>query len=150
MNLLTARVKTSPPIILAATLWALLVYLLVVNTSMQGQRIQDQYYPSATANGGSIVAYVVDDPMVLFQCQLDAVSGQDDIGSIVGFASAQHATTSGSTTTGNSTMAVDATVQTTVGGLKLVGFVSPTDDTYPDVLVKFTTDGHSLTQSTGV
>ena len=114
----------------------------------QGQVIHSQYYPSGTT--GVVKCKIVDDPMVLFQAQLDAVSGQDDVGTITGFASAQHATTSGNTATGNSTMALDATVQTTVGGLMICGFVSPTDDTYPDVLVKFTVGGHRMTMSTGV
>ena len=117
-----------------------------VNT--EGQVIHSQYYPTATT--GVVRAKVVDDPNVIFQCQLDAVSGQDDIGAITGFIAAQHATTSGSTTTGNSTMAVDATVQQTVGGLLILGFVSATDDLFPDVLVKFTTGGHHLMMNTGV
>lgn len=114
----------------------------------QGQVIHSQYYPSGTT--GVVKCKIVDDPMVLFQAQLDAVSGQDDVGTITGFATAQHATTSGNTATGNSTMALDADVQTTVGGLMICGFVSPTTDTYPDVLVKFTVGGHRLTMSTGV
>jgi hypothetical protein len=117
-----------------------------VNSS--GQTVQSQYYPTGTT--GVVTAMVVDDPNVLFQAQLDAVSGQDDIGTITGFAAAQNATTSGSTVTGNSTMALDATVQTSVGCLLICGFVSPVDDTYPDVLVKFTTGGHRLTMNTGV
>jgi len=112
-----------------------------------GQIQHSQYYPSGALNA---VAYIVDDPNVLFQAQLDGVSGQDDVGAITGFAAAQNATTSGNTSTGNSTMALDATVQTTVGGLLIMGFVSPTDDAYPDVLVKFTTGAHRVTMSTGV
>jgi len=114
----------------------------------QGQVIHSQYYPTGTT--GVVKAYVVDDPNVLFQAQLDAVSGQDDIGTITGFPAAQHATTSGSTTTGNSTMALDATIQTTVGGLLVCGFVSAVGDAFPDVLVKFTTGGHRMTMNTGV
>ena len=116
----------------------------------QGQVIHSQYYPTGTT--GVVHAYVVDDPNVVFQCQLDAVSGQDDVGSITGFIAAQHATTSGSTSTGNSTMAVDATVQTSVGGLLILGFVDPlvTTEAFPDVYVKFTTGGHHLTMNTGV
>jgi len=113
----------------------------------QGQTVHSQYYPSGAVNA---VAYIVDDPNVLFQAQLDGVSGQDDLGTITGFPAAQNATTSGDTATGNSTMALDATVQTTVGGLLIMGFVSPTDDTYPDVLVKFTTGAHRVTMNTGV
>jgi hypothetical protein len=113
----------------------------------QGQVMHSQYYPSGSLNGK---AKVVMDPNVLFRAQLDAVSGQDDIGTITGFPAAQHATTSGNTVTGNSTMALDATVQTTVGGLIIVDFVSPVGDTYADVLVKFTTGAHALTMNTGV
>jgi len=114
----------------------------------QGQVIHSQYYPSGTT--GVVKCKIVDDPNVLFQAQLDAVSGQDDVGAITLFPAAQNATTSGSTTTGNSTMALDATVQTTVGGLIIMGFVSATDDTYPDVLVKFTSGAHRFTMNTGV
>jgi len=113
----------------------------------QGQTVHSQYYPSGAVNA---VAYIVDDPNVLFQAQLDGVSGQDDLGTITGFPAAQNALTSGDTATGNSTMALDATVQTTVGGLLVMGFVSPTDDAYPDVLVKFTTGAHRVTMNTGV
>jgi hypothetical protein len=112
-----------------------------------GQTQHSQYYPSGALNA---VAYIVDDPNVLFQAQLDGVSGQDDVGTITGFAAAQNATTSGNTATGNSTMAIDATVQTTAGGLLIMGFVSATSDAYPDVLVKFTTGAHRVTMSTGV
>jgi len=113
----------------------------------QGQTVHSQYYPSGAVNA---VAYIVDDPNVLFQAQLDGVSGQDDLGTITGFPAAQNALTSGDTATGNSTMALDATVQTTVGGLLIMDFVSATDDTYPDVLVKFTTGAHRVTMNTGV
>jgi len=113
----------------------------------QGQTVHSQYYPSGAVNA---VAYIVDDPNVLFQAQLDGVSSQDDLGTITGFPAAQNALTSGDTATGNSTMALDATVQTTVGGLLVMGFVSPTDDAYPDVLVKFTTGAHRVTMNTGV
>jgi hypothetical protein len=84
----------------------------------QGQTVHSQYYPSGAVNA---VAYIVDDPNVLFQAQLDGVSGQDDLGTITGFPAAQNALTSGDTATGNSTMALDATVQTTVGGLLIMG-----------------------------
>ena len=115
----------------------------------EGQQIFSQYYPSGTANGGPIKAYVVDDPNVLFQAQLDGTGAQTVIGTITKFASVQ-STSTGNTTTGNSTSALDATVQTTVGAFKIVGHVSDPSDAYPDVLVKFTTDAHMMTMSTGV
>jgi len=127
---------------------ALGVFVGCEYVNAQGQVIHSQYYPSGTT--GVVKAKVVDDPNVLFQAQMSGATGQADLGQIAGFAAAQNATTSGSTATGNSTMALDATTQSTVGGLKIVAFVSPASDTYADVLVKFTTDGHLLTQTTGV
>jgi len=115
----------------------------------EGQQIFSQYYPTGTANGGAIKAYVVDDPNVLFQAQLDGTGAQTVIGAITKFAAVQ-STSTGNTTTGNSTSALDATVQTTVGAFKIVGHVSDPSDAYPDVLVKFTTDAHMMTMSTGV
>lgn len=115
----------------------------------EGQQIFSQYYPTGTANGGPIKAYVVDDPNVLFQAQLDGTGAQTVVGAITKFA-AQQSTSTGNTTTGNSTSALDATVQTTVGAFKIVGHVSDPSDAYPDVLVKFTTDAHMMTMSTGV
>lgn len=114
----------------------------------QGQLTFSQYYPSGTT--GVVRAYVIDDPMVLFQAQLDGTGAQTIVGTITKFPAAQNATTSGNTATGNSTMAIDATVQTSVGGFLILGHVSPVTDAYPDVLVKFTSGAHSLLMNTGV
>ncbi len=131
-----------------SSIGALGVFVGCEYVNAEGQVIHSQYYPTGTT--GVVKAKVVDDPQVIFQAQLDAVSGQDDVGSITKFPAAQHATTSGNTTTGNSTMALDGDVQTSVGGFIILGFISATDDTYPDVLVKFTTGGHHLMMNTGV
>jgi hypothetical protein len=117
-----------------------------INT--QGQFVTSQYYPTGTT--GVVHAYVVSDPMVIFQAQLDGAGLQTIVGTITKFPAAQHATTSGNTLTGNSTMAVDATVQTTVGGFLILGFASATSDDYPDVFVKFTSGAHALLMNTGV
>jgi hypothetical protein len=47
-------------------------------------------------------------------------------------------------------MALDATVQQTTGAFKIIGFVSATDDTYPDVLVKFAPGYHVMNTAVGV
>jgi hypothetical protein len=99
-----------------------------VNSS--GQLVQAQYYPSGTANGGTIKAYVVDDPNVLFQAQLDGAGAQTIIGTNTFFAAVQ-STSTGSTTTGNSTSALDATVQTAAAAFRVVAHVSPASDAYP-------------------
>ena len=127
---------------------ALGVFVGCEYTNAQGQRIWSQYYPSGTT--GVVKAKLIDDPMVIFQAQLDDTGAQAVLGSITKFPAAQHATTSGSTTTGNSTMALDATVQTTVGGFLIVGFASTPGDAYTDVYVKFTIGGHHMTNNAGV
>jgi len=115
----------------------------------QGQVIYDQYYPSGTSNGGAIKAYVVDDPDVLFQAQLDGAGAQTVVGTNTFFATAQ-STSTGSTTTGNSTSALDATVVTTAAAFRIVAHVSPASDAYPDVLVKFNPGAHQMTNNVGL
>lgn len=115
----------------------------------QGQVINAQYYPSGTANGGDIKAYVVDDPNVLFQAQLDGAGAQTVIGTNTFFAAAQ-STSTGNTATGNSTSALDATVVTTAAAFRIVAHVSPASDAYPDVLVKFNPGAHQMTNNVGL
>ena len=116
-----------------------------VNT--QGQTIFSQYYPSGTT--GVVKAYVVDDPNVLFQVQLDGASAQADLGANTFFAAAQ-STSTGSTSTGNSTSAMDATVVTTTAAFRIVSAVSPLTDAFPDVLVRFNIGYSSATNAVGV
>jgi hypothetical protein len=117
----------------------------------QGQVIFSQYYPSgyAAPTGTSIKAYVVDDPNVLFQAQLDGSGAQTIIGTNTFFAAAQ-STSTGSTATGNSTSALDATVQTAAAAFRVVAHVSPASDAYPDVLVKFNPGAHQMTNNVGL
>tara|TARA_R110001599_G_scaffold210304_1_gene407536 strand:+ start:179 stop:787 length:609 start_codon:yes stop_codon:yes gene_type:complete len=118
-----------------------------VNSS--GQLVQAQYYPTGTSNGDAIKAYVIDDPNVLFQAQLDAAGAQTIIGANTFFAAVQ-STSTGSTTTGNSTSALDATVKTAAAAFRVVSHVSPASDAFPDVLVKFNPSAHSLMNNVGL
>ena len=117
----------------------------------QGQLIHAQYYPSgyAAPTGTAIKAFVVDDPNVLFQAQLDAAGAQTVIGTNTTFAAVQ-STSTGSTATGNSTSALDATVATTAKAFRIVAHVSSPADTYPDVLVKFNPSAHSFGNNVGL
>ena len=119
-----------------------------VNSS--GQRVQAQYYPSGTNSSNSAIkAYVIDDPNVLFQAQLDAAGAQTIIGTNTFFAAAQ-STSTGSTVTGNSTSALDATVQTAAAAFRIVAHVSDPSDAFPDVLVKFNPGAHQMTNNVGL
>lgn len=118
-------------------------------TNAQGQTIFAQYYPTGTSNGGAIKAYVVDDPDVLFQAQLDGAGAQTVIGTNTFFAAAQ-TTSTGDTATGNSTSALDATVVTTAAAFRIVAHVSDPSDAFPDVLVKFNPGAHQMTNNVGL
>jgi hypothetical protein len=113
----------------------------------QGQVIHSQYYPSGTT--GVVKAYVVDDPNVLFQAQMDGAIDQSDIGANTFFAAVQ-STSTGSTQTGNSTSAVESTTVTTTAAFRIVAAVSPLSDAYPDVLVKFNPGYNSMTNAVGL
>lgn len=113
----------------------------------QGQVIFSQYYPANTT--GVVEVMVVDDPMVLFQVQLDGSATQAVVGANTFFAAAQ-STSTGNTATGNSTSAMDATVVTTTAAFRIVSFVSPVSDAYPDVLVKINPGWHSMSLDKGI
>jgi hypothetical protein len=113
----------------------------------QGQVINSQYYPSGTT--GVVKAFVVTDPNVVFQAQLDGSGAQTILGTNTFFAAVQ-STSTGSTRTGNSTSALDATVQAAAAAFRVVGFASTPGDAYTDVLVKFNPSAHSYLNNVGL
>ena len=127
--------------------WGVFVGCSYVNA--QGQQIYAQYYPSGTANGGAITAYVITDPSVTFQAQLDGVADQSDLGANTFFAAVQ-STSTGSTRTGNSTSALESATQTAAAAFKIIGFASPVTDAFPDVLVKFNPGAHAFSNAVGI
>lgn len=129
------------------TLGAIGVFVGCSYINAQGQQIYAQYYPSGTT--GVVTAYVVTDDTVTFQAQLDGSATQAVLGSNTFFAAVQ-STSTGSTRTGNSTSALDATVQTAAAAFKIIGFASPVTDAYPDVLVKFNPGAHAFSNAVGI
>jgi hypothetical protein len=113
----------------------------------QGQQIYAQYYPSGTT--GVVTAYVVTDDSVTFQAQLDGSVTQAALGANTFFAAVQ-STSTGSTRTGNSTSALESTVQTAAAAFKIIGFASPVTDAFPDVLVKFNPGAHAFSNAVGI
>ena len=116
-------------------------------TNAQGQIINSQYYPSGTT--GVVTAKVITDPNVVFQGQLDGSGAQTVLGTNT-FLAAVQSTSTGSTTTGNSTSALESTVVTTAAAFRIVGFASTPGDAYTDVLVKFNPGAHSYTNAVGL
>jgi hypothetical protein len=125
--------------------WGVFVGCSYINA--QGQQIYSQYYPSGTT--GVVSAYVITDPSVTFQAQLDGQVTQAALVANTFFAAVQ-STSTGSTTTGNSTSALESTVVTTAAAFKIIGFASPLTDTYTEVLVKFNPGAHAYTNAVGI
>ena len=125
--------------------WGVFVGASYINA--QGQQIYGQYYPSGTT--GVVTAYVITDPNVTFQAQLDGQVTQAALGANTFFAAAQ-STSTGSTRTGNSTSALESTVVTTAAAFKIIGFASPLTDTYTEVLVKFNPGASAFTNAVGI
>ena len=116
------------------------------------QKVFAQYFPANTV-ASDAVGYVVDDTDVVFQIQADASIAQAGLGANAPLAAVQ-STSTGSTVTGNSTTALDATVATTTQAFRIVDFVdspnSSVGDAFTDVLVKFNIAQHSYTNATGI
>ena len=115
-----------------------------------GYFLQSQYWPTGTVSSDA-TAYVCDDPDTLFQIQADAAVTQTMLGS--NFGVNQNA---GSTTTGDSKIALDVASRATTAtvALRLVDFVdgpfSTVGDAFTDCIVKFNFGIHTYYNGTGV
>jgi len=114
--------------------------------------VNRQMWPASTV-AADAQAFIVDDPNVAFQMQADGAVAQAALGRNAPLANVQ-STTTGSTITGNSNVALDATVASTSGiALRIVDFVdapgSSVGDAFTDVIVKFNPIAHSYTNPTG-
>lgn len=123
-----------------------------------GQVQQQQYYPAsqAIASGTKIFAVVADDPDTLFQvvsCSGTTVVAGMGISAIGNnIALIQNA---GSSTTGNSAVAIDEGTQTTTNTLpiRIIDVVPETatgSDTFVEFIVKINATMHQYNNSTGV
>ena len=116
----------------------------------QGQTIYSQYYP---ANAVNAIAFVVDDDRAVFAVQANNTVAASALGTNVFLANIQ-STSTGSTTTGNSNVAVSASSTAATAAFRIVGFVnnaqSQVGDAYTDLLVKFNPGYHSYTIAIGL
>ena len=117
----------------------------------QGQTLFSQYYP---ANALNAVAFVVDDPNTVFQVQANGQLTIAALGSNVTLGNAQ-STSTGSTTTGNSNVAISSTTKTTTAPFRVIGFpnmvgFSVVGDAYTDTFVKWNPGWHSYTNVVGL
>ena len=116
----------------------------------QGQTIYSQYYP---ANAVNAIAFVIDDDRAVFSVQANNTVAASALGQNVFLANIQ-STLTGSTTTGNSNIAVSASATAATAAFRIVGFVnnaqSQVGDAYTDLLVKFNPGYHSYTIAIGL
>lgn len=114
--------------------------------------VNRQYWPTGTVASDAL-AFIVDDPDVAFQVQADGAMAQATLGMNAPLAAVQ-STATGSTATGNSNVALDATTAATTGiAFRVIDFIdapgSEVGDAFTDVVVKFNPGSHSYTNSTG-
>jgi len=113
-------------------------------------KLNNQYWPASTV-ASDAQAYVCDDPDSLFQIQANGAVAQTALAGNFGVVQ-----TAGSTTTGDSKIALDTTTAGTTStiGLRLVDFVngpfSTVGDAYTDCIVKFNFGIHTYYNGTGV
>ncbi len=114
------------------------------------QPTYSQYFPASTA-ADDIMAYVVDDPKVLFQMQGDGSIAQTALGNNISAIS-----TAGSTSIGRSRNALDASSAATTNTLPLrvVDFVdgpsSAVGDSFTDCIVTWLPGSHAYDTALGV
>ena len=122
-----------------------------------GQVQQQQFYPAsqAIASGTKIFAVVADDPDTLFQVAV--VSGTTVISGVGISAIGNNGTlvqNAGSTTSGNSAVALlDSTATTITLPIRIIDVVRDTAtaaDNFPEVIVKINATMHQYNNSTGV
>ena len=134
------------------------VFLGVSFTNSNGQVQQQQFYPASQSikSGTQIFAVVADDPDTLFQvvsCSATttvAGMGIAAIGSNIALIQ-----NSGSTTTGNSKVAIDQGTETTTNTLpiRIIDVVRETAtgaDTFVEFIVKINATMHQYNNSTGI
>jgi hypothetical protein len=130
---------------------ALGVCVGVQYTNSSGQTVQAQYAPASGVT--NVVAYVVDDPSVLFKVAV--VSSGTTMGSLGRAAVGQNTSVvlnSGSATTGDSAQAIDDTTATTntlpIRIIDVVPETATAADTFVEMIVKINT--HAYNNTTGV
>jgi len=112
------------------------------------------HWPTGTV-ASDAMAYVVDDPQVLFQEQADGAVTQAELGENCHLAAAQ-STSTGDTTSGVSNSAIDMSeIETTAAfAFRIVDFVESPDstvgDAFTDLIVKFNAGIHSYENATGI
>tara|TARA_R110002153_G_scaffold28115_3_gene87034 strand:- start:275 stop:787 length:513 start_codon:yes stop_codon:yes gene_type:complete len=93
-------------------------------TASDGTVVYKKYWPASTA-GTNIIAYVYDDPQMLFGVQSAGSTVAADVGNL-----GDHVAGTGSTTTGISAHELNGSTGTGVAGFRVLGLIEQPDNAY--------------------
>jgi len=121
------------------------VFAGVSYTASDGSYKYSEYWPSGTT-GTNIIAYVYDDPYIVYKVQSDGSPAQTDIGSC-----AEVVAGTGSTTTGQSAFELNSTMAASAATCKIIGlYESPENAFGANAVVEVLINEHVLKATAGI
>jgi len=121
------------------------VFAGVSYTASDGSYKFSEYWPSGTT-GTNIIAYVYDDPYIVYKVQSDGSPAQTDIGS-----NAEVVADAGSTTTGQSGFQLNSSMASGTRTCKLIGlYESPENAFGANAVMEVLLNEHILKQTAGI
>ena len=121
------------------------VFAGVSYTASDGSYKFSEYWPSGTT-GTNIIAYVYDDPYIVYKVQSDGSPAQTDLG-----ACADVVAGTGSTTTGQSAFELNSSMGTGTATCKLIGlYESPENAFGANAVVEVLINEHILKATAGI
>tara|TARA_R100001086_G_scaffold237383_1_gene161398 strand:- start:29 stop:580 length:552 start_codon:yes stop_codon:yes gene_type:complete len=121
------------------------VFAGVSYTASDGSYKYSEYWPSGTT-GTNIIAYVYDDPYIVFKVQSDGSPAQTDIGS-----NAEVVAGTGSTTTGQSAFELNSSMASGTRTCKIIGlYESPENAFGANAVMEVLINEHILKSTAGI
>ena len=121
------------------------VFAGVSYTASDGSYVYSQYWPSGTT-ATNIVAYVYDDPHIVYKVQSAGTPAQTNIGNC-----AEVVAGAGSTTTGQSGFEMNGTMSNGTASLKILGLYEAPDNAFgTNAIMEGVINEHLLKDSAGI
>jgi hypothetical protein len=121
------------------------VFAGVSYTASDGSYVYSQYWPSGTT-ATDIVAYVYDDPHIVYKVQSAGTPAQTNIGNC-----AEVVAGTGSTTTGQSGFEMNGTMSNGTASLKILGLYEAPDNAFgTNAIMEVVINEHLLKDSAGI
>jgi hypothetical protein len=114
-------------------------------TASDGSYVYSQYWPSGTT-ATEIIAYVYDDPYIVYKVMSDGSPAQTNIGNCADVVAG-----AGSTTTGQSGFELNSTMSTGTASCKIIGLYEAPDNAFgANAIVEVLINEHILKDSAGI